>query len=197
MLDQPVVKRPVVLEFEGAQGMRDALDRVRLAVREIIGRVDAPCRAGARVRGMQDAVEHRVAQIDVARGHVDLGAQHPGAVRELARAHAAEQVEVLGRAAVAVGAVAAGLGQGAARGAHLLGRLVVDIGVAGADQVLGPAVELLEIIRGVVEVPAPIEAEPAHVALDRVDVFLLLPGRVGVVEAQVAAAAKLLAPPRN
>ena len=39
---------------------------------------------------------------------------------------------------------------------------------------------------------APIEAEPAHVALDGVDVFLLLLGRVGVVEAQMTAAAKFL-----
>src|SRR5262249_19518141 len=57
---------------------------------------------------------------------------------------------------------------------------------------LGPFVEPLEIIRRVVEMPVPIEAEPAHVALDRVDILLLFPGRVGVVEAQVTAAAELL-----
>jgi hypothetical protein len=44
----------------------------------------------------------------------------------------------------------------------------------------------------VVEVLPPIEAEPAHVALDGVDVLLLLLGWVGVVEAQIAAAAELL-----
>ncbi len=46
-----------------------------------------------------------------------------------------------------------------------------------------------------VEVLAPIEAEPAHVALDRVDIFLLLLGRIGVVEAQVATAAEFLGDP--
>ena len=94
--------------------------------------------------------------------------------------------------AVAERAVLARLGQRAAVDAHLLRRLVVDIGLAGADQVLGPVVELLEIVRGVIEVLAPVEAEPAHVALDGVDVFLLLLGRIGVVEAQMAAAAELL-----
>ena len=94
--------------------------------------------------------------------------------------------------AVAERAVLAGLGQRAAGDAHLLLRLVVDIGLAGADQVLGPFVELLEIVRGVIEVLAPVEAEPAHVALDGVDVFLLFLGRIGVVEAQVAAPAELL-----
>ncbi len=38
---------------------------------------------------------------------------------------------------------------------------------------------------------APVEAEPAHVLLDRLDVLELLLDRVGVVEAQVAAAAEL------
>src|SRR3989441_9292352 len=39
------------------------------------------------------------------------------------------------------------------------------------------------------EVLAPVEGEPAHVVHDGVDVLLALLGRVGVVEAQVAAAA--------
>ena len=124
--------------------------------------------------------------------HVDLRAQHACAIREFAGAHAAEKVEVLLDAAVAERARSARLGQRAAARAHLLRALVVDIGLAGADQVLGPVVELLEIVRGVEEVVAPVEAEPAHVALDGVDVLLLLLHRVGVVEAQVAAPAELL-----
>ena len=39
---------------------------------------------------------------------------------------------------------------------------------------------------------APIEAEPAHVALDGVDIFLLFLGRIGVVETQMTAAAEFL-----
>ena len=70
--------------------------------------------------------------------HVDLGAKHARAVGKLARAHAAEQIEIFLDAALAVGALGAGLGQGAAGEPHLLRRLVVDIGLAGADQVLGP-----------------------------------------------------------
>ncbi len=41
----------------------------------------------------------------------------------------------------------------------------------------------------------PVEAEPAHVALDGVDIFLLLLHRIGIVETQVAAAAELLRHP--
>ena len=39
---------------------------------------------------------------------------------------------------------------------------------------------------------APVEAEPAHVALDGVDIFLLFLGRIGVVETQMAATAEFL-----
>ena len=79
--------------------------------------------------------------------------------------------------------------------ADLVGGEVVDVGVAGLDQVHGPVVELVEVVGGEVEMLAPVEAEPADVFLDRVDVLLLFLDRVGVVEAQVAAAAELLGDP--
>ena len=107
----------MVLELERADGVRDALDGVGLPVREVVGGVDAPGVAGARVLRVQDPVQDRVAQVDVGRGHVDLRAQHARAVGELPGAHAREQVEVLLDRAVAPGAVRAGLGE-ACRGAR-------------------------------------------------------------------------------
>ncbi len=192
VLDEPVVERPVRLELQGADRMGDALDRIRLAMGEVVGRIDAPGIAGARMAGMQDPVEHRVAQIDVAGAHVDLGAEHLGAVLERAGAHLPEQLQVLGHAAGPPGAVPARLGERAAVLADLGRRQVVDIGQAVPDQMLGPVVELLEIIRGEIQMRPPVEAEPAHVGLDRIDVFLLLLDRIGVVEAEVAATAKAL-----
>ena len=55
------------------------------------------------------------------RGHVDLGAQRARAVGELAARMRCEEVEVLRDAAVAIGAVLAGLGQRAAVFADLVG----------------------------------------------------------------------------
>ena len=122
VLDEPVVERPVVLELERADRVRDALDRVGLPVREVVGRVDAPGVARPRVLRVEDAVQDRVAQVDVGRGHVDPGAQHARAVGELAGAHAREQVEALLDRPVAPRAVAAGLGERAAVLADLVGR---------------------------------------------------------------------------
>jgi hypothetical protein len=39
---------------------------------------------------------------------------------------------------------------------------------------------------------APVPAQPAHIFLDRPDVLVLFPGRIGIVEAQVANAAGVL-----
>ncbi len=115
IVQAPVVERPMILEFERAQRVRDMFDRIRLAMGEIVGRVDAPSRTGTRMIGMQDPVERRVAQIHVAGSHVDLGTQHAGAVLELARTHAAEQTEVFLDAPVTIRAVPARLRQRAAQ----------------------------------------------------------------------------------
>src|SRR5271168_4535312 len=99
----------MVLEFERAQRMCHALDRIRLAVREVVSGIDAPLGSGAGVLCMQDAIEHRVAQIDIASRHVDLGPQYTRPVGELAFPHTAEEIEIFGYRPVAVGAVAPGL----------------------------------------------------------------------------------------
>ena len=51
----------------------------------VVHRVDAPGVARAVVVRVLDAVQQRIAQVHVWRGHVDLGAQHVLAVREIAR----------------------------------------------------------------------------------------------------------------
>ena len=158
----------------------------------VVAWVDRPSIAGARMGGVQDPIQNGVAQVDVARGHVDPGPQHAGAVAELARLHAAEQIEILLHGALAKRAVLTGFGQGAAPAADFRLGLVVDIGMAGEDQAFRPFIEALEIIRGIEQVGAPVIAEPAHIGLNRIDVFLLFPGRIGVVEPQMAAPGKLL-----
>ena len=157
--------------------MGDAFDRV------------AKCSARSRTSGRSarrrrcsgarraDAVDRRVAQVDVAAGHVDLRAQRARAVGEFAGAHAPEQVEVLVDAAIAERRVAAGLGQRAAVFAHLVGAQVADdrpCRRGSASQ--RAAVEHLEVVRGVAQF-GPFEAQPAHVVLDRLDVLEVFLGR--------------------
>jgi hypothetical protein len=145
-LERPVVKGPLVLELQRADRVGDVLQRILDRVRVRVHRVDHPPVAGHVVLGEADAVNGRVAQVDVGRRHVDLGAQDHAAFRVGACTHLAEQAQVFLDRPVAVRRVAAGRGQRAARLAHLLGGLLVDVGVAGGDQVLGEAVHVLEVI---------------------------------------------------
>ena len=186
-----LVEGLMVGELERAHGVGDALDGIRLAVGVVVHGVDAPLVAGAVMRGVQDAVHDRIAHVEVGRGHVDFGAEHAAAVGEFALLHADEEVEIFFDGAVAKGAVFAGLGEGAAVLADLVGGEVVDIGLAILDELQGPLVELAEVVGGVAEA-VPLEAEPAHVFLDGVDVLLLFLFGIGVVEAQVGLAAELV-----
>jgi hypothetical protein len=53
VVDQPVIKRTVILELQRADRVGDAFDGVGLAVGEVVARIDAPFHAGARMFGVQ------------------------------------------------------------------------------------------------------------------------------------------------
>ena len=185
VVENPVVERAMIFEFERAKRMGDALDRIRQAVGEIVQRVDTPVVAGIVMGDVPNPVQHRVAHLDVGRIHVDLRAQHVFAVGVLVVFHRFEQLQIFLDAAVAVGALATGFGQRAAVGADVVGALAVDIGLALLDQIDREVVQLAEVIRSE-RVAVPFETEPLDVAPDRVDVLLFLFFRVGIVETQVA-----------
>ncbi len=190
VLDQPVVERPVILELQRAQRVRDVLQRIGRRMREVVHRIDAPGVAGAMVVRPPDPIENGIAQVDVVRGHVDLRPEHVRAVFEFAIAHAAEQIEVLRDRACAVRALATGLGQRAAELANLLRRRAVDVGQIPLDQMDCVLVEMFEVVRRE-EQSGPLESQPAHVFFDRLDVLDILFRRVRIVEAQVARAPEL------
>ena len=129
-IEEPVVERPMDLELEGADRMGDALDRIRLAVGPVIGRIDAPGVAPPVMMGPADAVHDRVAHEEVGMGHVDLGPERLRAVGEFAGPHPAEEVEVLLDGPVPARAFLSRLGQRPAVFGDLLRAQVADIGLA-------------------------------------------------------------------
>src|SRR4029079_5055012 len=70
--NEPIVKRTMVFEFQRANGMGDFLYGIGLPMGKVVARVDLPRRAGARMRGVLNTIEHRIAKIDVTGCHVDL-----------------------------------------------------------------------------------------------------------------------------
>ena len=194
-VEEPVVEGPMVLVLHCADRVGDTLHGVGLPVREVVHWVDHPLIAGAVMRRLQDPVEDGVPHVDIARGHVDFGAQDSLAFVSLAVLHAEEQGQVFLDGAVSVGALDTRLGERAPVLAYLLLVQVVYVGLALLDEVDCEVVELVEVVRCEVEVLAPVPTEPADVLQDAVDELLFLLGGVGVVEAHVAAAAVLLGQP--
>ena len=93
----------MVLELEGADGVGDAFERVLEAVGPVVHRVDAPGGAGVVVFLVDDAVEDRIAEVEVGRGEVDLGADGHRAVGVLAGLHLFDELEALGGGAITEG----------------------------------------------------------------------------------------------
>ena len=79
--------------------------------------------------------------------------------------------------------------QGATVIADFIGAQAIHIGVADLDELHRILVKLFKVVRGVVQMPAPIKPEPAHVFLDRFDVLDIFSGGIGIVEPQVTDAA--------
>ena len=179
--------------------MRDALKRILNRVREVVHRIHAPLVAEMIVGDVTDAVDDRIAEMDIRRRHVNLRANAPFAVRILAIAHLVEDLEVALGIGISRGARRAGLLGNAAVLLPLVLRQVAAIGLPAANQLLGDLEHRVKHVRRVVEaglariaLAGPLEAEPVDVLLDVLGVLVGLLGRIRVVESEVALAIKEL-----
>jgi hypothetical protein len=65
LLDVPAIEGLVVSELQGAHGVSNALQRIRLAVGVVVHGIDAPLVAGALVCGVEDAIHDRIAHVQI------------------------------------------------------------------------------------------------------------------------------------
>ena len=196
VLDIPIVKRPVILKLQRANRVRNPLNRIALAVRVVIHRVDAPLIARPMMLGVQNAVHHRVAHVEVRRRHIDLRPQRAAPIRKLARPHPRKQLPILRHAPVAKRARFPRFRRRAARLAHLLRRQIANISLPVLNQLHRPIMQLAEVIGGVEKPVLPIETQPLHVFDNRIDILRLFLRRVRIIEPQIALAAELLRQPK-
>ena len=101
--------------------MSNTFDRIFLTMGKIIGGINIPGIASAVMGHLFDSVHHRIAHIDIWRGHIDLGAQCHGALINRTLLHLLEKREALFRRSLAVGAVFTRFGQCAPILAHIFG----------------------------------------------------------------------------
>ena len=196
MLQQPIVERPLIFKFQCADRMRDAFERIFQRMRVGVHRINAPFVAGAVMMAAFDAVQNRIAQIDIGRAHIDFCAQHQGTICVLSVAHFAKQREIFRDASIAMWRIGAAFSERAAMFANFVGSQTIDIGKSFFDQAFGKLIHPIEVIRGVVEIVLArarvLEAEPMDAVDNGIDIFLLFFFRVCIVKTQMAAAAVIV-----
>jgi len=185
----------MVLEFQGADGVGDLLDGIRLSVGPVIHGVDAPGCAGPGMGRAEDPVHDGITQVEVSRRHIDLRPEDARSVGIFPRPHPSEEIEVLLDRPAPIRTFLPRFGQRSPVLADLIGRQVADVGLPLPDERFGELVELLEIVRGVVFTVSPVEPQPFDVRLDGVDVFHVFLAGVGVVETEVAEPVVVLGDP--
>ena len=115
--------------------MRDALDGVADAMRVVVHRVHAPRVARAMMFGVTNAINRRVTQIDVWRGHINLQPQNVRAIGMQPTLHLIKQAQVFFGTAITERRVLSRLDQRAAIGANFIGRLTIHIGQSALNEV--------------------------------------------------------------
>ena len=145
-VQNPVVQWAMILETEVAQGMGNAFQGIRNAVRIVIHRIDAPLVTGLVVGRIANPVDRWIPHVDIGRGHVDFQPENVLTFLELAIAHAAKQFKILINRSVTIGAVLAGFRQGPPVLADFLSRERVNIGFPLPDQLLGKLVKLIKVV---------------------------------------------------
>src|SRR5437667_1495312 len=141
---------------------------------------------------MPDTIEHRIAEPDVRRFHVNLRPQSVSVIREFPGFHPAKQIEIFVDQAVAKRTLLSN----PPIFVRLLGRHVVDIRLTLMHKIDSELVELVEIIRSVERRTAdifvrPTVDQPAHVRHDGIDILGFFFCGISVVHSYVANAAEL------
>ena len=153
---------------------------------EVIHGVNNPLVARAEMRNFLDPIQRGVPHVDVARSHVDLGPQHPGAFFELSVTHALKQVKIVGDSTRAIRAILAGFGESAAVFANLVWRQVINVGLARLYEMDCALEDLFEVVGCVKEPVVPVESEPPDVPNDVLFEFFFFLARIGIVETEIA-----------
>ena len=66
----------MIFELERTHRVRDLFERIGLPVRIVVHRVDAPLVTRPMMLGVQNAVHHRIAHVQIGRSHINLRPQN-------------------------------------------------------------------------------------------------------------------------
>ena len=124
---------------------------------EVVHGIDSPLRPRAVMRYLDDAVDDGVTEVHVGRSHIDLRAKDHRAFLELARIHPMEEVQTLLSGSITEGACRPSGSGRTLLSRYLFGCLLIDISMTGEDELLGEAIQAIEVVRSIEDL-SPVEA---------------------------------------
>ena len=170
--------------------MRDSFQRITVAVREIVKRVNAPFVPRPVMFGMANPIKQRIAHVHVRMCEIDPSPQDMRAIGKLPRSHPAEQIEIFRHGSVAIGTGRPGMTQRTTELPDFFRRTTVNVSQSLLDQLFGILIDGFKIVGRIKQV-VPLEAQPKDVFLDRIDVLYVFFRRIGVVKPKIALTAIL------
>jgi len=95
---------------------------------------------------MDNTIQYGIAEIDIARSHIDLGAQHARTITKFTPTHPLKQTEVFVDRPIPKRTVAPRFRQGATIGTHVVRAEIIDVGFTDLNEVYRTGKKLFEII---------------------------------------------------
>ena len=184
-VNDPIIERTVDFEFQSAHRVRHAFERIFNRMGEVIHRITVPGVARVVVGLIDNAVDDRVAEVDVGRSHVNLGAEAVRTFSEFTSAHATEEIEVFFYATIAIGGETAGFLRDATISLPLLLGEFAHIGLTATNQFLGNLPHGVKHIASVEEL-VPLVTQPGDILLQLLHELISFLRRVRIVHTQVA-----------
>mmetsp|Transcript_8861 Transcript_8861/g.15579 ORF Transcript_8861/g.15579 Transcript_8861/m.15579 type:complete len:218 (-) Transcript_8861:351-1004(-) len=194
----------MILKLQRAQRMRNPLDRISNRMGKVIHGINTPFISGSLMRFVFNTINHRIAEVEIGRGHVYLGTEGVRSIGKATRAHLFEELEIFFSGSIAVWTFLSWLGQCASILSHFLGRQFIDEGVSRLDEVDCCIVNELEVIRCFANVSKPRThlllptlilsvitkrsqslLNPPHILQYALHIFIVLLAGVGIVQSHV------------
>ena len=174
VINHPLIKRSVVLEFYRAKRVCDTLKCVLDRMRVVVKRINAPLVTLSMMVYVYYSVNGGIAHIDIRRCHINFSTKRLCSVFKLAILHSLKEIEVLLNTSVTVRAVFARNSKSSAILTHLISREIANVCFAVLYKLYGKFVALIEIVRAVVDTAGGLASKPLEILVNAFYIFVIL-----------------------
>ena len=154
-------------------------------MRKIVHGIYIPLRTRTMVRVFYNPIHNRVAHVHIRRSHIDFRPQYHRTFFKFALIHALEQIEIFFYGTIAIRATYSGLCRCSLLLGDLFRSLLIYISISLLYHTQCQIIQLREIIRCIIKTISPVKAQPVNIFHNRIDIFHIFPGRIGIVKTQI------------